>query len=158
MPEAVIVDSVRTPVGRAFKGSLAQLRPDDTGAHVIDQLLERNADVAPDSVEEVIAGCGLPQGRQAFNIGRIMVLLSDKLPETTNGSTVARYCASGLDAIRIAANNVVDGLELLAEREGLVSRRERDVERRGNVRQPCEPVVVPIRLVHAGHVIARDRR
>ena len=109
MPEAVIVDSVRTPVGRAFKGSLAQLRPDETGAYVIDQLLERNPDVAPDSVEEVIAGCGLPQGKQAFNIGRIMVLLSEKLSETTNGSTVSRYCASGLDAIRIAANNVVAG-------------------------------------------------
>jgi acetyl-CoA C-acetyltransferase len=109
MPEAVIVDSIRTPVGRAFKGSLAQLRPDETGAYVIDQLLERNGDVAPDSVEEVVAGCGLPQGKQAFNIGRIMVLLSEKLPETTNGSTVARYCASGLDAIRIAANNVVAG-------------------------------------------------
>jgi acetyl-CoA C-acetyltransferase len=109
MPEAVIVDSVRTPVGRAFKGSLSQLRPDETGAFVIDQLLERNPDVAPDSVEEVIAGCGLPQGKQAFNIGRIMVLLSEKLPETTNGSTVARYCASGLDAIRLAANNVVAG-------------------------------------------------
>ena len=75
MPEAVIVDSVRTPVGRAFKGSLSQLRPDETGAFVIDQLLERNGDVAPDSVEEVVAGCGLPQGKQAFNIGRIMVLL-----------------------------------------------------------------------------------
>jgi acetyl-CoA C-acetyltransferase len=109
MPEAVIVDSVRTPVGRAFKGSLAQLRPDETGAFIIDQLLERHPDVAPDSVEEVVAGCGLPQGKQAFNIGRIMVLLSEKLPETTNGSTVARYCASGLDAIRIAANNVVAG-------------------------------------------------
>jgi acetyl-CoA C-acetyltransferase len=109
MPEAVIVDSVRTPVGRAFKGSLAQLRPDETAAFVIDQLLERQPDVAPDSVEEVVAGCGLPQGRQAFNIGRIAVLLSEKLPETTNGCTVARYCASGLDAIRIAANNVVAG-------------------------------------------------
>ncbi len=109
MPEAVIVDSVRTPVGRAFKGSLAQLRPDETGAFVIDQLLERHPDVAPDSVEEVVAGCGLPQGKQAFNNGRIMVLLSEKLPETTNGSTVSRYCASGLDAIRIAANSVVAG-------------------------------------------------
>jgi acetyl-CoA C-acetyltransferase len=105
----VIVDAVRTPVGRAFKGSLAQLRPDETGAFIIDQLLERHPDVAPDTVEEVVAGCGLPQGKQAFNIGRIMVLLSEKLPETTNGSTVARYCASGLDAIRIAANNVVAG-------------------------------------------------
>ena len=109
MPEAVIVDSVRTPVGRAFKGSLAQLRPDETAAFVIDQLLERQPDVAPDTVEEVVAGCGLPQGKQAFNIGRIAVLLSEKLPETTNGSTVARYCASGLDAIRIAANNVAAG-------------------------------------------------
>jgi acetyl-CoA C-acetyltransferase len=109
MPEAVIVDTIRTPVGRAFKGSLSQLRPDETGAYVIDQLLERNPDVAPDSVEEVVAGCGLPQGRQAFNIGRIMVLLSEKLPQSTNGSTVARYCASGLDAIRIAANNVKAG-------------------------------------------------
>ena len=79
MPEAVIVDAIRTPIGRAFKGSLAGLRPDDTGAYVLDQLLERNPDVQPDSVEEVICGCGLPQGLQAFNIGRIMVLLSEKL-------------------------------------------------------------------------------
>ena len=81
MPEAVIVDAVRTPIGRAFKGALAGLRPDDTGAFVIDQLLERNPGVKPESVEEVIAGCGLPQGLQAFNIGRIMVLLSERLPE-----------------------------------------------------------------------------
>ena len=109
MPEAVIVDSVRTPVGRAFKGSMAQLRPDETAAFVIDQLLERNEGVDPATVEEVVAGCGLPQGKQAFNIGRIAVLLSEKLGQETNGSTVARYCASGLDAIRIAANNVKAG-------------------------------------------------
>ena len=54
MPEAVIVDAVRTPIGRAFKGSLAQLRPDEMGAYVVDQLLERNEAVAPDSVEEVV--------------------------------------------------------------------------------------------------------
>jgi acetyl-CoA C-acetyltransferase len=109
MPEAVIVDVIRTPIGRAFKGSLAQLRPDNTGAYVIDQLLERNPDVAPDSVEEVIAGCGLPQGVQAFNIGRIMALLSEKLPQGVNGQTVSRYCASGLDAIRHASNAVKAG-------------------------------------------------
>ncbi len=106
MPEAVIVDAVRTPIGRAFKGSLAQLRPDEVGAHTVDQLLERHPDVAPDSVEEVYCGCGMPQGLQAFNIGRIIVLLSDKLPETTNGSTISRYCASSLEAIRVAANAV----------------------------------------------------
>jgi acetyl-CoA C-acetyltransferase len=106
MPEAVIVDAIRTPVGRAFKGSLAQLRPDEMGAFVVDQLLERNEAVAPDSVEEVVLGCGLPQGLQAFNLGRIVVLLSEKLPQTVNGHTVSRYCASGLDAIRSAANSV----------------------------------------------------
>jgi acetyl-CoA C-acetyltransferase len=109
MPEAVIVDAVRTPVGRAFKGSLASLRPDETLAFVVDQLLERNPGVDPASVEELIAGCGLPQGLQANNIARIAVLLSDKLSQTTNGSTVSRYCASGLDAIRNAANAVVAG-------------------------------------------------
>ena len=109
MPEAVIVDTVRTPIGRAFKGSLAQLRPDETGAFVIDQLLERNADVDPASIEDVFCGCGMPQGLQAFNIARIMVLLSEKLPETVNGVTMSRYCASSLDSIRHAANAVRAG-------------------------------------------------
>ena len=109
MPEPVIVDAVRTPIGRAFKGSLAALRPDDTGAFVLDALLERNPGVAPESVEEVVCGCGLPQGLQAFNIGRIMVLLSEKLPDSVNGVTVSRYCASSLEAIRQAANAVRAG-------------------------------------------------
>jgi acetyl-CoA C-acetyltransferase len=109
MPEPVIVDAIRTPIGRAFKGSLAALRPDETGAYVLDSLLERNPEVAPESVEEVITGCGLPQGLQAFNIGRIMVLLSKKLPETVNGVTVSRYCASSLEAIRQTANAVRAG-------------------------------------------------
>ncbi len=109
MPEAVIVDAVRTPIGRAFKGSLAQVRPDETGAFIVDQLLERNPGVDPALVEEVIAGCGMPQGKQAFNIGRLIALLSQKLPLETNGVTVSRYCASGLEAIRIASNNVKAG-------------------------------------------------
>jgi acetyl-CoA C-acetyltransferase len=58
MPEAVIVDTVRTPIGRAFKGSLAQLRPDEMGAFVVDQLLERNQEVDPKTVEDVFCGCG----------------------------------------------------------------------------------------------------
>ncbi|MDQ2673059.1 MAG: acetyl-CoA C-acyltransferase, partial [Chloroflexota bacterium] len=109
MPEAVIVDAVRTPIGRAFKGSLASLRPDETLAHVIDVVLERNPGLEPASVEEVIAGCGQPQGLQANNIARIAVLLSDKLSQETSGSTISRYCSSGLDAIRVAANNIVAG-------------------------------------------------
>jgi acetyl-CoA C-acetyltransferase len=109
MPEAVIVDAVRTPIGRAFKGSLAAQRPDDMTAFVIDSLLERNADVDPATVEEVVCGCGMPQGLQGFNIGRIAVLLSDKLPDTVNGVTVSRYCASSLESIRQAANSVKAG-------------------------------------------------
>ncbi|MDX6713983.1 MAG: acetyl-CoA C-acetyltransferase, partial [Baekduia sp.] len=109
MPEAVIVDAIRTPVGRAFKGSLATLRPDETLAFVVDQLLERNPDVDPTTIEELVAGCGMQQGLQANNIARIAVLLSDKLTQSTNGSTISRYCASGLDAIRSAANSVAAG-------------------------------------------------
>jgi acetyl-CoA C-acetyltransferase len=109
MPGAVIVDAIRTPIGRAFKGSLAGLRPDETGANVVDQLLDRNPEVAPESVEDLICGCGLPQGLQAFNIGRIMVLLSEKLPQSVNGVTVSRYCASSLEAIRQAANSIKAG-------------------------------------------------
>jgi len=105
MPEAVIVDAVRTPIGRAFKGSLATLRPDEAGAFIVDQLLERTG-VEGAAVEEVIAGVGMPQGRQAFNLGRIIALLSQRLPQEVNGSTISRYCASSLDAIRIASNNV----------------------------------------------------
>jgi len=109
MPEAVIVDAVRSPIGRAFKGSLAQLRPDETAAYVVDQLLERNPDVDPALVEDVFCGCGMPQGLQAFNIGRIIVLLSERLSQETNGVTISRYCASSLDAIRHAANAVRAG-------------------------------------------------
>jgi acetyl-CoA C-acetyltransferase len=109
MPEAVIVDSVRTPIGRAFKGSLKDLRPDETAAFVIDALLERQPDLDPKLVEDVYMGCGLPQGLQANNIGRIAVLLSKRLTQETNGVTVSRYCASSLETIRLAANNVIAG-------------------------------------------------
>jgi len=109
MPEAVIIDTARTPIGRAFKGSLAQLRPDETGAFVIDKLLERNPDLDPTLIQDVICGCGMPQGLQAFNIARVMVLLSEQLGETTTGVTVSRYCASSLDAIRHASNAIKNG-------------------------------------------------
>jgi acetyl-CoA C-acetyltransferase len=109
MPDAVIVDTLRTPIGRAFKGSLAQLRPDEMGAFVVDQLLERNPGVDPAEIEDLFCGVGAPQGLQAFNIARIISLLSEKLPQTVNGVTVSRYCASSLDSIRHAANAVKAG-------------------------------------------------
>jgi acetyl-CoA C-acetyltransferase len=109
MPDAVIVDALRSPIGRAFKGSLAQVRPDETAAYVVDQLLERNPDVDPALIEDVFCGCGMPQGLQAFNIARIIVLLSEKLSQETNGVTISRYCASSLDAIRHASNAIKAG-------------------------------------------------
>jgi acetyl-CoA C-acetyltransferase len=109
MPEAVIVDTVRTPIGRAFKGSLASLRPEEQGAFVVDQLLERNPGVDPALVEDVFCGVGMPQGLQAFNMGRIISLLSEKLPQSVNGVTVSRYCSSSLDAIRHAGNAIKAG-------------------------------------------------
>ncbi|MFT3863572.1 MAG: acetyl-CoA C-acyltransferase [Solirubrobacterales bacterium] len=109
MPEAVIVDTIRTPIGRAFKGSLASLRPEEMGAFVVDQLLERNPELDPALVEDVFCGVGMPQGLEAFNIARIISLLSEKLPQTVNGVTVSRYCSSSLDAIRHAGNAIKAG-------------------------------------------------
>ena len=79
------------------------------GAFVVDRLLERNPGVDPAIVEDVVCGVGMPQGLQAFNIGRIVSLLSEKLPQTVNGVTVSRYCASSLDAIRHAGNAIKAG-------------------------------------------------
>src|SRR3954454_7643923 len=91
MPEAVIVDTIRTPIGRAFKGSLAQLRPEEMGAYVVDQLLERNPDVDPALIEDVFCAVGMHQRLEAFNIARIVSLLSEKLPQEVNGVKVSRY-------------------------------------------------------------------
>ena len=109
MPEAVIVDAVRTPIGRAFKGSLREVRPDDLAAYTLDRLMARNEGVDPASVNDVVMGCGMTQGEQAYNIGRIAVLLSETLPDSVTGSTIARYCASSLNAIRIAADSIKAG-------------------------------------------------
>jgi acetyl-CoA C-acetyltransferase len=79
------------------------------GAFVVDALLERNPDVDPGLIEEVLCGVGLPQGLQGFNLGRIVTLLSERLPLATGGVTVSRYCASSLETIRQAANSVATG-------------------------------------------------
>src|SRR3954465_13062292 len=108
MPEAVIVDAVRSPIGRAFKGSLTGIRPDDLGAYIVDALLDRNPGVDPDTVDDLICGCGLPQGEQSYNVGRAIAMLS-RLPAHVTGATVARYCASSLNAIAIAADAIKAG-------------------------------------------------
>ena len=97
------------PLAVPSRARWPQLRPDEMGAFVVDALLERNEQVDPSLIEEVYCGVGLPQGLQGFNMGRIIALLSERLPLETNGATVSRYCASSLESIRQASNAIVAG-------------------------------------------------
>ncbi|MBC9227494.1 acetyl-CoA C-acyltransferase [Aeromicrobium sp. 636] len=108
MPEAVIVAAARTPIGRARKGSLATMRADDLGAIAVAEAVRRVPGLAPESIEDVILGCAVPEGQQGFGIARTVGLLAG-LPNTVPGLTVSRACASSLQAIRSAAHAVVAG-------------------------------------------------
>jgi acetyl-CoA C-acetyltransferase len=107
MNQAVIVAAVRSPIGRAFKGSLVQLRADDMSAQVLLALLSEVPDLKPSSIEDVIWGCASPAGEQGYNIARITALLCG-LTEVP-GTTVNRYCASSLQAIRMGAHAIMAG-------------------------------------------------
>jgi len=99
MSEAVIVSIGRTPVGRAVKGSLIDQRPDDLGAYVVDEVLKRVPQLDRGQIDDVICGCALPGGEQAHNLARIISLLAGI---GAPGTTVNRYCASSLQALRMA--------------------------------------------------------
>src|SRR4051812_46814140 len=101
MREAVIVDCVRTAVGKAPKGSLRTTRPDDLGAIVIGALLEKNP-VAKDAVEDVIMGCAMPEGEAGGNMARQSALRAG-LPDSVPAMTINRFCSSGLQSIALAA-------------------------------------------------------
>lgn len=107
MPEAVIVDGTRSPIGRAKKGSLQEVRPDDLAGYVVQKLLEKTA-LDPASIQDLMCGCGLPHGESGFNVGRAIVLLSG-LPPTVPGTTVNRFCASSLQTIRMAFHAIKTG-------------------------------------------------
>lgn len=104
MKEAYIIDGLRTPVGK-FKGTLAPVRPDDLGAHVIKHLVERNGNIPPEAYDDVILGCANQAGEDNRNVARMCSLLAG-LPWSVPGETVNRLCASGLSAI-IHANRAV---------------------------------------------------
>jgi acetyl-CoA C-acetyltransferase len=106
MSEAVIVSIGRTPVGRAVKGSLIEQRPDDLGAYVVDQVLRRVPQLDRHQVDDVICGCALPGGEQSHNLGRIISLLARI---GAPGTTVNRYCASSLQATRMAFHAIRAG-------------------------------------------------
>lgn len=108
MPDAYIVDAIRSPIGRAKKGSLRNERPDDVAAFVIDALMKRHPEVKRESVEDLMVGCGFPDGEQNFNLGRVLALLAH-LGEDVPGTTVNRYCASSLQTIRMAAHAIWSG-------------------------------------------------
>ncbi|PZN07234.1 MAG: acetyl-CoA C-acyltransferase, partial [Bacillota bacterium] len=108
MREAVIVAGVRTPIGRAQKGALKDMRADDLAALVIKAVLERAPGIEPGEIDDVILGCALPEGEQGLNIARIAAIRAG-LPTNVPGFTVNRFCSSGLQAIAIAAERVMVG-------------------------------------------------
>ena len=108
MPEAVIVSAVRTPVGRAYKGTLRATRPDDLAALVISQAIARVPGLAAAEVDDVILGCAMPEGEQGMNVARIAALRAG-LPVETSAMTINRFCSSGLQAIALAADRVRGG-------------------------------------------------
>jgi acetyl-CoA C-acetyltransferase len=108
MRRAVIVDVVRSPVGRAYKGSLAGVRPDDLAAHVLRALLDRHPELAPDAIDDVVCGCAFPWGEQGYNVGRSIALLAG-LPHHVPAQTITRLCASSLQALRSAVHAIAAG-------------------------------------------------
>ncbi|HEY5252856.1 MAG TPA: acetyl-CoA C-acetyltransferase [Acidimicrobiales bacterium] len=106
MPEAVIVATGRTPIGRANKGSLVTCRPDDLTAHVVTQVLAKIPQLDPMQIEDLIVGCGQPAGEAGYNVARVAALLAGfDVP----GVTVNRYCSSSLQTIRMAAHAIKAG-------------------------------------------------
>ena len=107
MPEAVIVATARSPIGRAFKGSLISIRPDDLTAQIVTAALAKVPQLDPADIEDLILGCGLPGGEQGFNMARVVAVLLgyDKLP----GTTITRYCSSSLQSTRMAFHAIKAG-------------------------------------------------
>ena len=108
MPEAVIVATARTPIGRAAKGSLVDARPDDLAAFAVDTALRKVPELPRDEIVDVMIGCGFPQEKQGMNLGRRVALLAG-LPETVPGTTVNRFCASSLQTLRMALHAIKAG-------------------------------------------------
>jgi acetyl-CoA acyltransferase len=108
MPEAVIVSAVRTPVGKAFKGSLRATRPDDLAALAIKEAVARVPGLDAREIDDVILGCAMPEGEQGMNVARIAALRAG-LPIETSAMTVNRFCSSGLQAIAMAAERIRGG-------------------------------------------------
>jgi acetyl-CoA acyltransferase len=108
MREVVLVSAVRTPVGKAYKGTLRATRPDDLAAVAIKGALERVPQVDPKEIEDVILGCAMPEAEQGMNVARIASLRAG-LPVEISAMTINRFCSSGLQAIAMAAERIMAG-------------------------------------------------
>jgi acetyl-CoA acetyltransferase family protein len=108
MREAVVVASSRTPLAKSFRGSFNLTRPDDLAAHCIADVLRKVPQLDPAEIEDVVLGCAVPEGQQGDNVARVAALRAG-LPVTTAGLTVNRFCSSGLQAIALAARQIMDG-------------------------------------------------
>jgi acetyl-CoA C-acetyltransferase len=106
MPEAVIVAAGRSPIGRAFKGHLVDMRADDLAAHVVGKVLGQVPQVEPAMIDDLMCGCGLPGGEQGFNMGRVVSILARL---DTPGCTITRYCSSSLQTTRMAYHAIKAG-------------------------------------------------
>ncbi|MEU0489099.1 acetyl-CoA C-acetyltransferase [Nocardiopsis sp. NPDC006139] len=107
MPEAVIVATARSPIGRAFKGSLKDIRPDDLAAQVIGAALAKVPQLDPSSIDDLMLGCGLPGGEQGFNMARVVAVQLGL--DTVPGTTITRYCSSSLQTTRMALHAIRAG-------------------------------------------------
>jgi acetyl-CoA acyltransferase len=108
MQETVIVDCLRTPVGKAPRGSLRNTRPDEMAAAVVRRLLEKYPQVAPADIEDLILGCAMPEAESGHNMARVVALRAG-LPDTVTGFTINRFCSSGLQSIALAADRIRSG-------------------------------------------------
>src|SRR5256885_474472 len=123
MREAFIVAAARTPVGKAPNGKIRTVRPDDLAALAIKSALARVPQVSPDQIEDFVLGCAMPEGSQGMNIARIACQRAG-LPDTVPGVTINRFCASGLEAIAIAAQRVLSGMSDVIMAGGSENRRQ----------------------------------
>jgi len=108
LKEAVIVSAARTPVGKAKRGSLVTVRPDELGSEVVKELMKRTPALDPSAVDDVIFGCAFPEGEQGMNMAR-MISLRSGLPISVPGETINRYCSSGVQSIAHAAFAIMAG-------------------------------------------------
>src|SRR5580700_10021340 len=108
MREAVVVASSRTALAKSFRGSFNMTRPDDLAAHCIKDVLRKAPGLDPREVEDVVLGCGQPHGPQGSNVARISAMLAG-LPTSVGGATINRFCSSGLQAIALAAYQIIHG-------------------------------------------------